>query len=76
MEGAVQPLADKIMRVDDMKTLKQTTWALANLCRGKTVNFRVVQVAAPAFIKVIISKDDLELLTDALMGLSDVCNEQ
>lgn len=76
--GVVQPLTKKILCTSDIKILKQTTWALANVCRGKNKNQRVIQFAAPAFIKVLSSveiTDEIDILNDSLMGLADVVDD-
>lgn len=73
--GVISPLVTRMLQSSDLKTLKQTTWALANICRGKNNSTSLVQSAAPAFIKVILLSSDIEILNDALMGLSDICNE-
>jgi len=73
--GVVKPLADRIMRSDDIKIHKQTIWSLANVCRGKNTNGNMMANAAPAFIKMLLMHDDYEILSDALMGLADICSE-
>lgn len=73
--GCVVPLADKILQTNDLQIIKNSTWSLANVCRGKNSYNQELAPAAKAFIKVIMAIEDLETVSDALMGLSDVMNE-
>lgn len=79
--GVVELLSFKILNELDFKILKQTNWALSNICRGSSAkNFRMAQFGGPAFIKIIIIvcssfEKDFEMLYDSLLGLAHICNE-
>lgn len=74
--GAIQPLVEKILQTNDDNVIKYTNWALTNLCRGdvagtgKKGNAKVMAITA--FIKVIMTQDDLEVLADALTALTEL----
>jgi len=59
----------------DMTMIKQGTWALANLCRGKPAPpFRMLQETIPVFAKVIMGLEDLDALMDAFTAISNLSN--
>lgn len=59
--------------------LRNCSWALSNLCRGKpTPDYELVKRAIPSLIKVITENDSEEIITDiswALSYLSDGAKE-
>ena len=73
--GVVQPLVSKLIIATNMKQVGQIVWSLSNVCRGKVPDLKIVQQAAPAFIKCILFCTDADIQSDALQGLCDVSNE-
>lgn len=59
--------------------MRNCSWALSNLCRGKpTPDYHLVKRAIPSLIKVITENDSEEIITDiswALSYLSDGAKE-
>lgn len=79
-QGVIQPIVDKLLKYNnalqnDTDLIKASIWALCNICRGKHLHLRVLQICAPAFIKVLHEQNDEEIISDALLGLTDICNE-
>lgn len=73
--GAIKPLVEKILQTNDDNVIKYTNWALTNLCRGDVASGKKVDnkiLATTAFIKVIMTQDDLEVLSDALSALTEL----
>lgn len=53
-----------------LSTIRNTTWTLSNLCRGKPPpNFEVVRPALPLLSRLLFS-NDMETVTDACWALS------
>lgn len=53
-----------------MTTIRNVTWTLSNLCRGKPApNFETVQPALPLLARLLFSPD-IETVTDACWALS------
>jgi len=51
--------------------MKNGAWALCNLCRGKPLpEFSVIKDGIPVIAMLIISQQDVEILTDTLWALS------
>jgi len=51
--------------------MKNGAWALCNLCRGKPLpEFSVIKDAIPVIAMLIMSQQDIEILTDTLWALS------
>jgi len=70
--GALQPL---LKIVDDpnaqVNTIKQGTWAISNLCRGRPIpRPEYVKAAISTLFNVLQSQTDPETLTDAAWALS------
>jgi len=73
------PLLQILESEQKQTMLRNSVWALSNLCRGKPQpNFAVIASAVPALARLLHS-DDSEILTDALWAfsyLSDASDEQ
>jgi importin subunit alpha-1 len=68
--GALEPLLSLCTPNAKITMLRNATWSLSNLCRGKPQPpFEQVQRALPVLAQLIWSKDD-EVLTDACWALS------
>jgi len=72
--GAVGPLiniVEKAISEGDMSLIRQGTWALANLCRGKPLApFILLQDMIPVFAKIIMGLEDPDVLMDAFLSIS------
>lgn len=59
------------MNSNNKNILKNGSWAISNLCRGKPLpQFSYTKVSIPVFIKLISNETDFEILTDCLWALS------
>ena len=68
--GIVGPMMAQINEGSRASMLRNATWALSNLCRGKPQpSFELVQPLIPCFAHLIFSQDD-EVVTDACWALS------
>ncbi|KAG8663569.1 importin subunit alpha [Manihot esculenta] len=68
--GALMPLLAQFNEHSKLSTLRNATWTLCNLCRGKPQPlFEQMKPAIPALERLIHS-DDEEILTDACWALS------
>lgn len=68
--GALTPLLQQLTESSKLTMLRNATWTLSNLCRGKPQpKFDTVSPALPILAKLIYSTDD-EVLTDACWALS------
>lgn len=68
--GALEPLLDCLRKTQRLTMLRNATWFLSNLCRGKPAP--PIEMLAPAIgvlARLIFSTDD-EVLTDACWALS------
>lgn len=55
--------------------IRNATWSLSNLCRGKPQpNFEQIQAVLPTLAKLVMM-DDVEVLTDALWALSYISDD-
>ena len=69
-QGALQPLLDQLNPNSKMSMLRNATWTLSNLCRGKPQPaWPMVQPALTVLAQLIFSNDD-EVLADACWALS------
>jgi importin subunit alpha-6/7 len=51
--------------------LRNASWALSNLCRGKPApDYNLVKGAIPTFIKVLVENDQEDIITDVCWALS------
>jgi len=77
--GIMGPLLQNLMESTKLSVLRNATWTLSNLCRGKPQPpFEYVSPALPTLARLIYSTDQ-EILTDAcwaLSYLSDGSNEK
>jgi len=78
-QGALTPLLEQLQPSSKMSMLRNATWTLSNLCRGKPQpGWALVAPALPILAQLIFSNDD-EVLADAswaLSYLSDGPNEK
>lgn len=59
------------MNTNNKSIVKNGSWTISNLCRGKPVPaFNYTKVAIPVFVKLISIETDIEILTDCLWALS------
>jgi importin subunit alpha-1 len=68
--GALRPLLELCTKDAKITMLRNATWSLSNLCRGKPQpDFALVQDALPVLARLLYVLDD-EVLTDACWALS------
>lgn len=68
--GALEPLISQLHDNSKISMLRNATWTLSNLCRGKPQpRFELVSPALMTLAKLIFSTDE-EVLTDACWALS------
>jgi len=68
--GALEPLLSQLNGYAGQSMLRNATWALSNLCRGKPKpDFERVAPTLPVLTELVY-KDDEEVVTDALWALS------
>jgi importin subunit alpha-6/7 len=68
--GVLEPLLDCLRKTERLTMLRNATWALSNLCRGKPApSFEALRPAVKVLARLVFSTDD-EVLTDACWALS------
>jgi importin subunit alpha-1 len=68
--GIVIPLINLLMQSQQLNMLRNATWTLSNLCRGKPMpDFSVLAPAIPVLAH-LINTSDIEIVTDACWALS------
>lgn len=68
--GALGPLLNQLNEASKLSMMRNATWTLSNLCRGKPQpRFELVSPALPTLARLIYSADE-EVLTDACWALS------
>ncbi|KAJ1665981.1 Importin subunit alpha-1 [Coemansia sp. RSA 1813] len=70
-QGALEPLLRLLNQNHKLSMLRNATWTLSNLCRGKSPqpDWASIEPALPVLSKLIYSVDD-DLLTDACWAIS------
>lgn len=68
--GALQPLLMQLTVGSKLSMLRNATWTLSNLCRGKPPPFFEMVRPALATLSHLVYFDDEEVLTDACWALS------
>lgn len=68
--GALDALLTNLQEPETPSLLRNATWTLSNICRGKPApSIEVVQYVLPA-LAALISNNDREVIQDAVWGLS------
>lgn len=68
--GVLPPLIQIITQAPKISILRNATWALSNLCRGKPIpKFEQVSPALPVLSQLLFNSDE-EVLTDACWAIS------
>jgi importin subunit alpha-1 len=68
--GVMQPLLKVIMENPKNTIMRNATWTLSNLCRGKPIpDFNLIKPALPILSHLLYHQDE-EVLTDACWALS------
>jgi HEAT repeat protein len=69
-QGAMPALLQAVVESSKLSLLRNATWAISNLCRGKPApSYEIVSLALPVLARLLYSTDD-EVLTDACWALS------
>ncbi|SIO73507.1 Importin subunit alpha-1b [Babesia microti strain RI] len=69
-QGALRPLLYLLSASEKTSLLRNATWAVSNLCRGKPKPFFEEISPAVPFLAHLINHPDLEVLTDSCWALS------
>ncbi|KAL0481613.1 importin subunit alpha-6/7 [Acrasis kona] len=68
--GVMEPLLQTIINKPKSSVLRNATWILSNLCRGKPIpDFNLVSPALPVLCHLLYSTDE-EVLTDSCWAIS------
>eukprot|EP01038_Epipyxis_sp_PR26KG_P012354 gene12354-16568_t len=69
--GALEPLLANINHPASLSLLKNCTWSLSNMCRGKPqVPLQMIRPALPILSNLILQNVDQEIVIDATWALS------
>lgn len=76
--GAVHPIADLLDRAVDSASdgfIKNLSWTLSNLCRGRPVpDARQIERAIPTLCQVLLKKESADIITDVCWAMSYLCD--
>lgn len=76
--GAVQPIAEMLDRAVDSASdefIKNLSWTLSNLCRGRPVpDPRLIERAVPSLAQVLLKKENPNVITDICWAFSYLCD--
>jgi len=73
--GILEPLLQLCIQDSKLTLLRNATWTLSNLCRGKPqVPFSAIKVSLPVLSKLLYCADD-EVLTDACWAFSYISDD-
>ena len=69
-DGGLEPLISILSTTQDLEVIKDTTFAISNLCRGKPPpHAQLMSQAIPVLCAVIKKETDLNTLLDAVFAL-------
>lgn len=71
VHGGLRPLIDILSTTEDPQMIKNGTWAISNLCRGRPLpDIKLVEQAIPILCQVLKRETDPDVLTDAAWAVS------
>lgn len=74
-QNAIPPLLSLFYSEARLATVRNATWTLSNMCRGKPQpEFEIIRQALPVLASLLFSKD-IEIVTDACWALSYISDD-